>query len=279
MRALILLLFTSVAAANNQYPAISPDGSRIAFVSDRDGTSDLYVMDVDGTHVVRLTQTAEQKTPPAWSADGKSVTFAVQGVINVVDLHGTVAQIGKVPGRALRVSPDRKRAFYALGTWTEVQLMESDLDGANAKPITDGKSVVWTPRVSPDGKTIAFTGRDADKQLHVYLMDPDGSNVRQLTRTNPPDGQIQSPSWSPDGKRIAVQASSKERAHIYLVDAKTGEMVKLAEHEQAWHDETPAWFPDGKRLAIQSDRTGSWEIWTMKTDGSELHQVTSSNPR
>jgi TolB protein len=236
-------------------------------------------MDIDGSHVVRLTRTAEQETPPAWSPDGKSVTFAIQGAIDAVDLSGVVTQIGKVPGRAVRLSSDRKRVLYALGTWTEVQIMESDLDGGNARQITDGKSVVWTPRWSPDGKTIAFTSRDAGKELHIYLMNADGSNVRQLTRTNPPDGQIQSSSWSPDGKHIAVQASSKERAHIYLVDAKSGDMVKLAEHQEPWHDETPAWFPDGKRLAFQSDRTGSWEIWTMRTDGSELHQVTASNPR
>ncbi|HSP17141.1 MAG TPA: hypothetical protein VLV78_20530 [Thermoanaerobaculia bacterium] len=155
MRVLIVLLLAAVASANNQYPAVSR-GSRIAFASDRDGRSDLHVMDADGGHLVRLTRTPEQEIPPLWSSDGRTLLFAVAGndsTISSADLGRVVEPTGKV---------------------------------------TDGSSAVGSPRCSPDRKTIAFTGRGADNQLHIYLMDADGSNVRQLTQSNPPDGQMQS---------------------------------------------------------------------------------------
>jgi len=273
-----VVLSSLTAVADNQNPTVSPDGARIAFISDRDGTSELYVMAADGSHQVRLTHSANNEGKPSWSADGKSIRFAVSekdaSRFYSVNLLGhQLTAIGSVPGRGLSVSRDGKRVFYALGTWTEVQLMESDLDGSNARQLTDGKSVVWSPRWSPDGKRIAFTGRDAG-QTHIYVMNRDGSNLRQLTRFAVADGRAQSPAWSADGRRLAVQADTEKRTHIWIIDAKTGEGRKLAAHEEAVIDETPDWFPDGKRIAFTSNRSGTLEVWTMNADGSQLRQLT-----
>jgi len=277
---LALAIFTSLtAAADNQNPTVSPDGSRIAFISDRDGTTDVYVMAADGSHQIRLTRTEEKEGKPIWSADGKAIRFTVpekdSSRLYSVDLRGTrVAEIGKVPGRGVLISRDGKRVFYALGTWTEVQLMESDLDGANARQLTDGKSVVWSPRWSPNGKQIAFTGRDAESHMHIYLMNPDGSSLRQLTHFEVADGRAQSPAWSPDARWLAVQADTEKKTHIWIIDATTGAGRKLAAHEEALIDETPDWFPDGKRIAFTSNRSGKLEVWTMNVDGLKLRQLT-----
>ncbi len=269
--ALCIAVLSSAAVADSQFPAVSPDGSRIAFVSNRD----IYVISVDGSHLLRLTNT--------WSSDGRKVLFAIassdSSTIDSVDLDGVVTEIGKVPGRAVRISPDGKRILYALGTWTAVRLMESNVDGSKARQLTDGSSVVWGPRWSPDRKTIAFTGSDADKTLHISIMNADGSNVHELAHADHAEGNMQMPAWSPDGGHIAVQVSTKERSHIWIVDAKSGSARKLAPHSEAWRDEVPSWFPDGKRLAFQSDRSGRMEIGTMSAEGSDLRQVTGTNPR
>jgi Tol biopolymer transport system component len=75
----ILLSITATPVGTlteNQTPIVSPDGSKIAFLSNRDGQDDLYVMRADGTNVVRLTQTAESESAPYWSADSRQIRYA-----------------------------------------------------------------------------------------------------------------------------------------------------------------------------------------------------------
>lgn len=260
-------------------PAVSPDGSRIAFLSDRDGATDLYVISADGTGERRLTRTPETESQPAWSPTGKEIWFTVfsndaSRIYSVFPDGTNQKQIGTVPGRAMRITPDGKRVLYWIGTWTSMKLFSSDLDGSNALQLTDGSGVVWGARWSPDGKRITLADRDASRVLNVQVMNADGTGRRQVTRFPISDGEAQMPVWSPDGASLAVQAGAKGRpAHIWIVDASTGSARKLAAHD-GYDDEVPAWFPDGKRLAFQSNRTGAMEIWVMSSDGSAQRQVT-----
>ncbi len=277
--AALLALISLTAAADDQSPSVSPDGKKIAFLSNRDGSEDIYVMDADGSHVVRLTQTADKEGPPVWSRNGRTLRFLVSDKdlsrIYAIDLKKrTVTQIGQVPGRGVRIANDGMRVLWALGTWTEVQLMESDLNGANVRQLTEGKSVVWSPRWSPDGRRIAFTSRSAVDGVNIHLMNADGSESHQLTHFNPEHAQ--SPAWSADGRRLAIQADTEKRAHIWIVDVATGAARKLAAHDELFVDELPAWFPDGTRIAFTSNRSGKLGIWTINADGSGLRQLTSN---
>ncbi len=261
-------------------PAVSPDGSRIAFLSDRDGATDLYVISADGSGETRLTRTPETESQPAWSADGKRIWFTVfaDGASRIFSIDGDGRNsklLGTVPGRALRLSTDGKHVLSWTGTWTAMKLFASDPDGSNVRQLTDGSGVVWGARWSPDGREIAFGDRDAQGVLNVFVMKADGSGRRQLTRFAAADGQAQMPSWSPDGKKLAVQASAKDRPdHIWVVDAESGTARRLAAHQEPYADEVPAWFPDGKRIAYQSNKTGRMEVWIMNADGTEARQIT-----
>jgi TolB protein len=267
-----------VSPAKSEFAAVSPDGRRVAFVSTRDGATDVYTAAMDGTHEVRLTNTPEEESTPEWSADGKQVRFAVvtadRSRIDSVDLTGAHrTTICEVPGRAPHLSPDGKRVLFATGSWTNVTLFVADRDGSNRKAVTDGSSVVWNPSWSPDGKRIAFTGRDSGA-LNIWVMSADGSERRQLTHIETADGQAQVPAWSPDGRQLAIQVSNRQTGHIWIVDSATGAGRKIAPHAASFHDEVPVWFPDGKRIAFQSDRTGTMQIWTMNIDGSGQQQLT-----
>ena len=261
-------------------PAVSPDGSRIAFLSDRDGATDVYVVSADGTGERRLTHTLEEEGQPEWSADGKSIRFSVfadasSRIYSIDAGGGTPKLLGSIPGRAMRVSPDGQRVLYWTGAWTAMKLFVSGLDGARARQLTDGSGVVWGARWSPDGKRIAFADRDSNRILQVYVIDADGSDRRQVTRFAAADGSAQMPAWSSDGSRLAVQSGDKNiPAHIWTVDLSSGAAKKLAPHDERYRDEVPAWFPGRDRIAFQSDRTGRMEIWVMDADGSSARQVT-----
>jgi len=265
-------------------PVVSPDGSRIVFLSNRGGAEDLFVMGADGTGETQLTRTPEAETAPGWTPDGKQVVFSIfandTSRLFAIDPDGKNQRgIASVPGRAPTLSPDGKRLVYMAGTWTATRLMVSALDGSNAKQITDGSSIAWNNHWSPDGGRIAFTGRtDLNGALAVFVMNADGSERRQVTHLSPEEGRAQWPVWSPDGRRLAIQVNDNDpkvhTSHIGIVDFSTGDTRKLAAHTQPYLDETPSWFPDGKRIAFQSDRSGRMEVWVMNADGSGQRQVT-----
>ena len=264
-------------------PLVSPDGSRIAFTSNRDGTPDLYVVGADGSGQLRLTSTPAEEAHAGWSSDGQRLWFTVpandSSRLFSIDRDGThQAEIGRLPGRAVRVSPDGRQVLYSTGTWTEVRLFVSDLDGSHARPLTDGTSVVWGPRWSPDAKRVAFTGRDAAQQLHIFIVSAEGGEQRQVTHLTAAQGRAQMPAWSADGRQLAIQVNEGNQAsatsHIWIIDVATGASHRLAAHTAVYLDEIPAWFPDGNQLAFQSSRTGRMEVWVMKADGTDARQVT-----
>ena len=264
-------------------PVVSPGGDRIAFLSNRSGAEELYVISPKGGGEKRLTQTPETEIGLQWSADGKEIVFSTLNEstsrIFAVDPKGKARrELGEVPGRTPMLAPDGKHVLFMVGTWTEIKLTVSALDGVNARELTDGSSIAWNNHWSPDGKRIAFTGRNDPKgELAAFVMNADGTGRRQLTHIPAEEGGAQWPVWSPDGRRLAVQVNSRTQkgsAHIWVVDAATGDGRKLAAHDAAYLDETPSWFPDGKRIAFQSNRTGRMEVWVMNADGSGARQVT-----
>lgn len=279
-----LALFVSSAfAAEHGAPAVSPDGRHVLFVGTEDGRSELYVISGDGRRVRQLTRGDGEIGIADWSGDGKRILFSlVAGASSrlwSMDVDGHDRRLlATVPGRAPRLSPDGARLLHLEGSWTEVKLIVSNRDGGNARQLTDGTSVVWGPRWSPDGASIAFTGRDGAGQLHIRLIGADGGVPRQLTHLSMEEGQAQAPSWSRDGRRLAVQVSRGQRgtdsSQIAVVDAVTGAVRMLAPHDRQYLDETPSWFPDGRRIAFQSNRTGRMEVWVMNADGTGAVQLT-----
>jgi TolB protein len=281
---------TQPVISHGAQPVVSPDGSHIAFLSNRTGADELFVISADGTGETQLTFTSDEVGNPAWTADGKHILFAIFAKeishLYSIDPDGkSLRDIASVLGRAPTLSPDGKKLLYMSGTWTATRLMVSPLSGSNARQINDGSSIAWNNHWSPDGKRIAFTSRnDPNGELAIFVMNADGTHRRQLSHFAPGSGNAQWPVWSPDGRQLAIQVNGPQKndAHIWILDAATGDARKLAalapenahDGSQPYLDETPAWFPDGQRIAFQSNRTGRIEVWVMNADGSSPHQIT-----
>ena len=130
---------------------------------------------------------------------------------------------------------------------------------------------------------IAFSS-DRDGDQEIYMMDTDGGNPRRLTNHPANDS---SPSWSPDGKRIAfvsyrdghVRANGRPTSEIYVMDADGGNPQNLTNDPN--DDWDPSWSPDGKRIAFMSGRDRknnphNYEIYVMDADGSNQQNLTNS---
>src|SRR5436309_5180950 len=128
-------------------PAFSPDGSRIAYVSQRDGNAEIYVMNADGTGAVRVTNDPQADGRPAFTPDGQVIVF-----------HSS------------RPAPAGKQQIWTV-----------NLDGTGLTQLTRD-SVNASPTVSPDGQTVAYVST-RNKDSDIWLMGRDGSNQRQFTRS------------------------------------------------------------------------------------------------
>lgn len=270
---------------NGGLPSVSPIGDAIAFISNRSGSNDVYIVSPDGASLMRITNSPAMESAPFWTADARLVfsTWAdnVATVYAASSRAPEPAVIGTAPGRSPIIAPDGKKLLYSSGQFPTMHLVESGLDGSNARTLSKVPSAMFNAVYSPDQSQIAFARSDSTRQLQVWVMNTDGSGERQLTRFSTDDGSPQWPAWSPDGAKVAIQsgrynrnAPTENTAHIWVIDVKSGAAARLNPHTMPYLDETPSWFPDGKRIAFQSDRSGRMEIWVMSSDGTGAVQVT-----
>ena len=185
----------------------SPDGSKIAFASDRDGDWDIYVMNADGTgEVEQLTDDPAHDQWPAWSPDGSSLAFAStrEGgwALYVMNAGGTIWMPldGGAPGMQPEWSPDGEQiAFVAIRSGDEAeQVYVVPAEGGDATRLTEEGSN-QQPTWSPDGTRIAFT-HIVDGRYDVWAMDANGENAGAVAD----DAELHedNPRWSPDGTAL-----------------------------------------------------------------------------
>ena len=150
---------TNESLGGDEYPAWSPDGTKIAFQSYRDGNWEIYVMNADGSEETRLTHNPDEDTYPNWSPDGTRLAF-------------NSARVG----------------------YTDIYVINAD--GTGLTQLTQDPAPEYDPAWSPDGSMIAFTRAvDEDpRSAHIYLMQADGSAQRQITDTPASDWN---PVWQP----------------------------------------------------------------------------------
>jgi len=198
-------LTTNAVADSN--PAWSPDGQQLAFASGRDGNSEIYVMNADGSNVRRLTNNAAPDYQPTWSSDGTRIAFVSERDANeeiyVMDQTGlNPVRLTNSPGIDIEPawSPSGNRIVFARGgasNLTVTHVMNSD--GSGVTNLGTGGNREASPVWSPTGAQIAFVRMDLPPQGSLRIMNADGSDVhdRQLYYIGP---HI---SWAPDD-RIAL---------------------------------------------------------------------------
>lgn len=221
-------------------PAWSPDGTRIAFVSDRDQDlrTELYVMDADGSNERQLSDGAYIDRDPYWTVDGRLVYMHGWKQAFMMDVDsGTQQWIGN--GFMPRLSPDESALLYYIeaNNSYETHVYTIDMHDHRITDLTSGASHNWGGVWSPDGSTIAFMSNRGGKP-NIFTVRPDGSRLMPITS----GANDFSPAWSPDGTQI-VYASSDTfgRLQLTIVDADGGNLRVITSGKR--DSRAPAWRP------------------------------------
>ncbi len=229
--------------ADDNVPAWSHDGSKIAFTSNRDGLGDIYVMNSDGSTVNRLTFTSALESSSVWSADDSKIVFDSER--------------------------DGNREIYIMNS-----------DGSDQTRLTfNPTSDVGPVSFSPDGKRIAFSRNAANEgnaayNYDIYTMNIDGGDVRQVTTDPEFDAE---PMWSPDGSRILFLSARDRNMEIYAINMDGSGEVNLSQRPEG-NDGLVSFTADGRFVICvhnSSAKPDFNQIWLINADGSNRRQVTS----
>ncbi len=219
-------------------PAISPDGTRLAFTTFAKGQPRLMMYStVTGRFIPFLNPQASVNGTPSFTPDGKSVLFASS----------------------------------ADGRYTNIYV--SDLDGGGLRRLTNVRAVEVEPKVNPkNGRDVLFvSGRGGPQQ--IYMMNLDGTEPLRLTTG---EGEASNPAWNPGGQHMAfawTRGYAPGNWNLFIMDVSSRETVQLTTGEG--RNENPSWAPDGRHLAFSSNRTRSSQIFTMLADGTAVRQLTT----
>lgn len=273
---------TPEPSATPSQPMVGGGSGQLAFVSDRAGLPQIFMINVDGSGLVQLTEQEGGACQPTWSADGGQLLFTSpcsakrdfypSGSIWVANPDGSEAQqlIARVGGA---FDPDWNLAGIAFTSLEggDPRVWLANTDGSNPAQITVGRSDDFQPSWSPDGTRLAFLNTSRAGIRTVFWMMSDGtfpgSNPDQVTRDKPVDN----PAWSPLGDLVAYV--SEARIWVTPWDGRGfgGERIT-----DVPGNDDPAWSPDGQWFALESwVSEQTHDIYIMPASGGEKQQLTN----
>jgi len=270
-------LADAVVEAFTGQPGVA--STEIAFVSDRRGNKEIFVMNADGSSARAATANRSINMFPSWSPDGDTILYTSYRHRDQASLF--VSSRGKRrPGRLLpQITKAQYRGVFdptggklalVISNGEAPDLYLSREDGRNLRRLTDTRAIEVSPTWSPDGRRLAFVS-DKSGAPQVYVMSTDGGDLRRLTY----DGSYNTaPSWSPDGQWIAYETRVGGQFDVWLIDPEGSVNVPLVSHPRS--DEGPCWAPNSQKLAFSSTRRGRADLYIIDRDGSNLRRLTQS---
>ena len=222
--------------AHNYYPVYSPLGGSMVYASNQNGGYfDLFLFVFEGSRLIRLTENIGNVISPSFSPDGQTILFA------------------------------NRAAEGPTSLWTV------DQTGKNPKLLYAGPNTIVSADWSPDGATVAFAmAVDRPDAYEIFLMNADGTNVRQLTRGL--EGVGGSLDWSPDGKYLLIYAGPAGDKNIFRIDVEAQTASQLTD---GGNNAACSYSPDGQWIAFNSLRNNDQaDLFVMRADGSSMRQIT-----
>jgi TolB protein len=208
-------------------PAWSPDGKKIAFVSVRAGVSQIFVMNADGTNVRQLTNGNAENIHPTWTPDSQYILF------NTTKFAGATAADGR------DVPSDNKVVGEQIDK--KMDLATVRIDGAELRRLTNGGGYTYAS-FSPDGSSILHRRVDGAKS-QIFVMNADTTNDHNISGENTLDGW---PAWSNDGRRIVFSRRVNDRFQLFVMNRDGRGVKQLTDATGEFVN--PRWSPDGTKI-------------------------------
>jgi Tol biopolymer transport system component len=270
---------------------------KIAFTSEQDGYPEIYVINSDGTNLIKLSNEIHPKSGPSWSPDGTKIAFATNNndsaslyimnadgsnPVKLIDTKDIAVYDQATPdwrfGGSALWSPDGTKLVFRVSYYIGCCFSYSYIHVVNANGsglISSTIFPIWERLVwSPDSQKIAFGSGCGG--WGICVMNADGTDLINLTKSH--GGW---PSWSPDGKRIAFSSARNGTNDIYVMNVDGTNIVDLTNNNNASDggpEAGPIWSPDGEKIVFSSSRDDGSAIYVMNADGTNLINLTSNHP-
>ena len=262
------------------YPNWSPDGEKIAFQSDLlDDNVEIYVMNLDGTGLKRLTNNSRVDETPVWSPDGMQIIFASFTEGGKHDIYmmradgSEIRNLTNTPGYREdhpKFSPDGTRIIFNSDRDSDpslpdgaydYEIYEMALNGSGLKRLTNHPEWDTYPEISPDGTQILWRRvlmENGQRNSEIFVADRDGSNPINLTNHPGFDGY---PTWSRDGSAILFASvrggiSGSPRPAIYVMNSDGTGLSRVTDPAGEEVDVRPWWSPDSRKVVFNRLKDG-----------------------
>jgi Tol biopolymer transport system component len=283
----------TTASATDAYPSWSPDGTKIAFESYRDGNSELYTMNADGSNQVRLTNSLAKDEWPRWSPDGTKIVFTsdIGGDRNVYVMNasgGAATQLTNDPGDdfAPNWSPDGTKIAFQSNRDGDYDIYVMNPDGSSVTHFTSGIFYEELPNWSADGGWIYLdtnspsSNPEHDFEVEAYTYGGSGSNLRYITSNSANDYGA---APSPDGTQTAWTSNLSGDDQIYRQDK--GENATFPPHQLTFGpgvSQLPDWQAVARSAARPKGATPLFvpllPAYKVCTDTNASHHAPDSFP-
>lgn len=258
-----------------------PYYDHIVFNSSREGGTDIFVMESDGSRPTNLTPVhtlpINGEPYPSWSPDATEIAYAGDNGVNILNTADMSVRRITSPGHVASCdwSPDGARIVHD----SDADIYVVNADGTNPVNLTPGPEGGNDPAWSPDGSRIAFSGGGG-----ISVMDADGSNPVRLTdlMASVPNAYwwpAWEPAWSPDGAQIAFVGPVEQAVTaIWVMDSDGSNLTRLTADLLSYQAWRPTWSPDGSRIAYWALNPSDgycYQLWVMDADGSNPTNITN----
>jgi Tol biopolymer transport system component/DNA-binding winged helix-turn-helix (wHTH) protein len=261
----------------DDYPAWSPDGTHIAFASDRGGDGlQIHIMRADGSGLRRVTALRDSCIEPRWSPDGRRLAFQRNDAPEIGQDIYTVAIDGtdltritnrRAPDVSPAWSPDGRRIAFASrdDSGSDFDLYVVDVTGGKPRRLTFDPATDIYPAWSADGTDIVFASNRRGGDPELYLMPAGGGSAQRVL-----DVPGTQPSWTPDGTGIVFASTQPGNPEVFRLPLEPS--VNLTGHQA--RDAFAAWSPDGSSIAFTSNRDGKLALFTMELAAGRIEKLT-----